>query len=110
MTDDRFQWIVEMAIREHIVQLIMNPQAEAQAKAMAQRIFYKESGYSVESVAKLAGEVISGGAEMVFIAKDRETIINELLSGGEAETQLKSAIAANFLTWEKPKNASNPGS
>lgn len=102
MTDERFNWIVEMAVREHIIQLIMNPQAEAEARAMAQRIFYQESGYSVESVSKLAGEVISGGAEIVFITKERETIIDELLSGGEAEQQLKYAIATNFLMWKKP--------
>jgi len=102
MTDERFQWIVEMAIREHIVQLIMNPKADPEKTAMAQRIFYQESGYSVESVSQLTCEVIASGAEIVFITKDKETIIDELLAGGEAEQQLKYAIATNFLMWKKP--------
>jgi len=102
MTDERFQWIVEMAIREYIVQLIMNPNADAEQKTMAQRIFYQQSGYSVKSVSQLTCEVISGGAEIVFVTKDREKIIEELLEGGEAEQQLKYAIATNFLMWKKP--------
>lgn len=105
MTDDHFKWIVEMAIREHIVGLIMNPATAVEEKAMAQRIFYQESGYSVAAVASLACEVIAGGAEIVFITKDRETIIEELLAGGEAEQQLKYAIATNFLLWKKPEVA-----
>jgi hypothetical protein len=36
------------------------------------------------------------------ILSDKETIINELLEGGEAEQQLKYAIATNFLMWKKP--------
>ena len=102
MTDERFQWIVEMAIREYVVALIMNPQADAEKRAMAQRIFYQQTGYSVESVASLTCEIIAGGAEIVFVTKDKETIINELIEGGEAEQQLKYAIATNFLMWKKP--------
>lgn len=111
MTDDNYRRTVEMAMRSHIVGLILNPQADAEQKAMAQRIFYGLSGYSIESVSQLASEVIAAAVEVVFPDKERQQILDELLSGGEAETQLKTAISTNFLAWEKPDaSPSNPGS
>ena len=102
MTDSNYQRIVEMAMRSHIVGLILNPQADVEQKAMAGRIFYGLSGYSIGSVSSLACEVIAAAVEVVFPNKERQTILDELIDGGEAETQLKNAIAANFLAWEKP--------
>jgi hypothetical protein len=105
MTDDNYKRIVEMAMRSHIVEMILNPQADAEQKAMAVRIFYGLSGYSIDSVSSIACEVIASAVEIAFPNKDRQTILDELLSGGEAETQLKTAIAANFLAWEKPSSS-----
>jgi hypothetical protein len=101
--DLNFTRIIAIAIEDHVVNLVFDEsKAGTPDQKMAINIFYNLKGYSLESVSVLALTVVVMLVEVAFPGKDRETIANELQTGGEAETQLKAAIAANWAKFEIP--------